>query len=113
MPDASDRVERHVEAGRTTSEEARARDPHAARQGIQPSPLTYTEKAGSVDLGVDEPVLPESEADAEAGSPPTGMRAGETMADRLAEEAVRRTLEDRFRGTQGDWKRSGAVPDDQ
>ena len=108
-----DEVRRHVEAGRTPVEEARSSDPAAPDEGATPTPLSFTEKAGVVDLGVEEPVLPEAAPDAtqRAASPPTGMYAGETEADRQAEDAVRERLEERFPNTRGDWKDAGAMPD--
>jgi hypothetical protein len=39
------------------------------------------------------------------------MYAGETEADRQEENALRQKLEEKFPGTKGDWKESGAVPD--
>jgi hypothetical protein len=103
-----DEVERHVKAGRTEKNEARAEDPDAPAGGVQPPVPTYTDEGGVSDLGVDEPVLPEADAD---DSPPTGMYAGETEASAAEEDAVRRRLEERFPTTRGDWKDSGAVPE--
>ncbi len=103
-----DEVERHVKAGRTSKADARAGD-----EGVAPPVGSYTDASGVSDLGVDEPVLPESVEDAEvrSDSPPTGMYAGEREADRQEENALRQKLEEKFPGTKGDWKESGAVPD--
>jgi hypothetical protein len=109
MTDRRKEIERHVKAGRTTKAAARAGD-----EGTEPPVGSYTDASGVSDLGVDEPVLPASVEDAESRSDtsPTGMYAGETEADRQKEDDFRRTLEERFPGTKGDWKESGAVPDD-
>ncbi|HVL25357.1 MAG TPA: hypothetical protein VM450_14805 [Thermomicrobiales bacterium] len=103
-----DDVERHVKAGRTEKNEARGEDPAATAGGIQPPVPSYTDEGGVSDLGVDEPVLPEADAD---DSPPTGMYAGETEASAAEEDEARRRLEEWFPSTRGDWKDSGAVPE--
>jgi hypothetical protein len=107
MGERRDDIERHVKAGRTTKDEARAGDP-----GAEPPVGSYTDASGVSDLGVNEPVLPETEADAEAKSEasPTGMYAGETDVDRDEEDAVRQKLEETFPETRGAWKESGATP---
>lgn len=109
MTERDDAFERVAGAQRTTKAEASAEGIGNADSGAELPARSYPDETGVADLGVDEPVV--MAEDTVDGSNPTGSFAGETLADRRAEDAVRRVLEDGFPESRGRWKRGGRVPD--